>query len=200
MLESESVMHEFFFVRDHERRYRFFSAEPVKPPDLKRSKLKASWELAKKKLMVLPQRSLRQELAFAQVGRLPDPVIAVFCSGLHDGEKIDARFHFFLLKKRTRSLIVLAAEAVALPFTALTMPLPGPNIIFYVLALLIITHWQSFRGVRAILKKRHGFQADPLFAEWEEAVENRAVERFPDILARVEKAHGLKGLRKILWN
>ncbi len=193
-------MHTFFFVRDHEGRFRFFSTEPVKPPEIKRSKLKVSWELAKKKLMVLPQRSLRQELAFAQVGRLADPEIAIRCSDCADGEKVDSRFHFFLLKKRTRSLAVLAAEAVALPFTALTMPIPGPNIIFYVLALLIITHWQSFRGVRAILKKRHEFRADLILTEWEEAVKARAESRYSDILARIETTHGLQGVRKILWN
>ena len=104
------------------------------------------------------------------------------------------------MKKRTRSLAILAAEAVALPFTALTMPIPGPNIVFYALALLIITHWQSFRGVRAILKKRHEFQADPLLAEWEEAVKTRAEDRYADILARIETTHGLQGVPKILWN
>jgi hypothetical protein len=193
-------MHAFFFVRDHEGKHRFFSSDPVRPPELKRSKLKASWELAKKKLMVLPQRSLRQELAFAQVGRISDPEIRIRCSGLAEEEKIDSRFHFFLLRKRTKSLAILIGEVIVLPFTALTMPLPGPNIIFYVLALLIITHWQSFRGVRAILKKRHEFEADPLLAEWEEAVKARAVDRYPDILARIEEGHTLQGLRKILWN
>jgi hypothetical protein len=196
----ERAMQAFFFVRDTEGKFRFFSAEPVRPPELKRSKLKASWELAKKKLMILPQRSLRQELAFAQVGRIPDPEITIFCSGLADEERIDSRFHFFLLRKRTKSLAILIGEAIVLPFTALTMPLPGPNVIFYILALLIITHWQSFRGIRAILKKKHDLRPDPLLSEWEEAVKARAVERYPDILARIEAAHNLQGLRKILWN
>jgi hypothetical protein len=80
------------------------------------------------------------------------------------------------------------------------MFIPGPNIIFYALALLIITHWQSFRGVRAILKKTHDFEPDPVLAEWEDAVKARAVDRYPDILARIEAVHGLRGLRKILWN
>jgi len=193
-------VHTFFFVRDYEGRYRFFSAEPVKPPEIKRSKLKESWELAKKKLMLLPQRSLRQELAFAQVGRTADPKLTILCSGFSDEEKIDARFRFFLLKRRTRSLAILTGEAVVLPFTGLTMFIPGPNIVFYALALLIITHWQSYRGVRAILKKTLDFEPDPLLAEWEEAVKARAVDRYPDILDRIEKAHRLQGLRKILWN
>ena len=193
-------MHAFFFVRDYEGKHRFFSSEPVRPPELKRSKLKEGWEQAKKKLMLLPQRSLRQELAFAQVARVPDPKITILCSGFADEERIDSRFHFFLLRRRTRSLAVLIAEAVVLPFTGLTMFIPGPNIIFYALALLIITHWQSFRGVRAILKKTHDFEPDPVLAEWEDAVKAGAVDRYPDILARIEAVHGLRGLRKILWN
>ena len=182
------------------RKFRFFSSDPVRPPELKRSKLKDAWEVAKKKLMLLPQRSLRQELAFAQVGRIPDPEITIRCAALADEEKVNFRFHLFLHKRRTTSLAILIGEGIVLPFTALTMPIPGPNIVFYALALLIITHWQSFRGIRAILKKRHDFEADPLLAEWEEAVKARAVDRYPDILARIEAAHGLQGLRKILWN
>ena len=197
--ESNQTMVSFFFVRDHEGKFRFFSSEPARPPETKRSRLKEGWELAKKKLMLLPQRSLRQELAFAQVGRIPDPAIVIRCSGLADEEKIDSRFRFFLLKRRTASLAILAGEAVVLPFTALTMPIPGPNVVFYALALLIVTHWQSFRGVRAILKKKHAFEADPLLAEWEEAVKAGAEDRYTDILARLEAAHGIRGLRKILW-
>jgi hypothetical protein len=193
-------MQTFFFVRDHKGTYRFFSAEPVRPPELKRSKLKEGWEVAKKKLMLLPQRALRQELAFAQVGRIPDPKILVRCSDLADGERIDFRFRFFLHKRRSKSMAVLIGEAVILPFTALTMPLPGPNVAFYALALLIITHWQSFRGIRAILKKTYEFEADPLLTEWEQAVKDRATDRYADILGRTEQARGLQGLRKILWN
>lgn len=192
-------MHTFFFVRDYEKTYRFFLAEPVKPPELKRSKLKESWELAKKKLMLLPQRSLRQELAFAQVGRIQDPKLTILCSGFADEEKIDSRFRFFLLRRRTKSLAILIGEAIVLPFTGLTMFIPGPNIVFYALALLIITHWQSYRGVRAILKKTLDFEPDPLLAEWEKAVKEKAEGRYADILARIETAHHLGGLGKILW-
>jgi hypothetical protein len=67
----------FFFVRDAEKRDRFFSSEPPKPPDLKRSKVKEVWEVAKKKLMLLPQRTLRQETAFARGLKLEGPAIKV---------------------------------------------------------------------------------------------------------------------------
>ena len=189
----------FFFVRDHEGKFRFFSSEPARPPDLKRSKLKEGWELAKRKLMLLPQKTLRQETAFARGLRLESDVVRVFYSGTTEEEKIDRRFRFFLHKHRTKRLFILIGEAIVLPFTALTMPIPGPNITFYALALLLITHWQSYRGVRAILKKGHEFEADPLLAEWEEAARARAADRYPGILARLAAAHTLQDLRKVLW-
>ena len=79
------------------------------------------------------------------------------------------------------------------------MPLPGPNISFYVLALLMITHWQSFIGVRDILKKEHEFVVSPLLTEWENAVKAHNEAAFPDILGRIETEFGLTGLGKVLW-
>jgi hypothetical protein len=189
----------FFFVRDHKRDYRFFSSEPPKPPDLKRSKVKEGWELAKKKLLLLPQKTLRQELAFARALKLKEPAIKIFYSGFSDEKKINFRFYVFLQKHRTKRLLILIGEFIILPFTALTVPLPGPNVTFYALALLIITHWQSFRGVHALLKKEHDFDAAPLLAEWEEAAKAKAEDRYPDILARLEREYGLVNLRKVLW-
>jgi hypothetical protein len=189
----------FFFVRDAEKRDRFFSSEPPKPPDLKRSKVKEVWEVAKKKLMLLPQRTLRQETAFARGLKLEGPAIKVLYSGILEEERIDHRFRIFLHKKRSKRLLTLVGEGLLLPFTALTMPLPGPNVTFYALALLIITHWQSFRGVRAFLKKDLDFEADPLLAEWEAAVQAGAEDRYADIIGRIEASRGLQGLRKVLW-
>lgn len=189
----------FFFIKDYKKGYRFFSSEPPKPPDLKRSKLKEGWELAKKKLMLLPQRALRQELAFARGMFFKEPALRILHSGIAREEKINHRFHLFLHKHRTKRLVILIGEALLLPFTALTMPLPGPNITFYALALLMITHWQSFRGVRAILKKEHDFVESPLLAEWERAVAAGAEADYPGIIARLEREYGLAGLRKVIW-
>ena len=189
----------FFFIRDHKHNYRFFSSEPAKPIELKRSKAKEAWELAKKKLMLLPQKTLRQEQAFYRSLKIKDPSIRILYSGIADEHKINHRFHFFLHRQRTRRIIYLIGETLLLPFTALTMPVPGPNVTFYALALLMITHWQSFIGVRAILKKDHNFIESALVAEWEAAVKSRTEAAFPDILARIEKEFGLKGLRKVLW-
>jgi hypothetical protein len=189
----------FFFIRDHEDDYRFFSSEPPRSIHIKSSKAKTAWELAKKKLMLLPQKNLRQEQAFYRALRIKDPSIRIFYAGASDEKKINLKFHVFLHKHRTKRIIFLIAEALLLPFTALTMPIPGPNIAFYVLALLMITHWQSFIGVRAILKKEHEFIACPLIAEWEGAVASHDEKSFPGILSRIENEHHLKNIRKVLW-
>jgi len=189
----------FFFLRDHKQDYRFFSSEPPRPPELKRSKVKEGWELAKKKLMLLPQKMLRQELAFARVLKIEEPVIRVICSGLAEEKKVNFRFRLFLHKCRTTRIVVLIGEALLLPFVGLLTPIPGPNIAFYALALLIITHGQSFRGVRAVLKKHHEFIESPLAAEWEKAVKAGGEGLYPDILARIEREYGLTDLRKVLW-
>ena len=192
-------MNDFFFLRDYRRKFRFFTAEPVRPPDIRRTKAQAAWDLAKRKLMILPQRILRQEQAFARALKMEDPQVRVLYSGAHEETRIGLRFRLFLLKRRTTRIFILIGETLVLPLTALTMPLPGPNVFFYVLALLMITHWRSFRGIHAFLKKDYAFAEAPLLAEWEEAGRSGDETAYPALLARVEAEFGLKDLRKVLW-
>ena len=194
-----TAMLSFFFVRDCRHEMRFFSSEPPKPPEGGRSKAKEAWELAKRKLMVLPQRMLRQEQAFARTLRLEEPEVRIFHAGLADTHKIGHRFAFFLQRQRTKRIIYLVGEGLLVPLTGLLMPLPGPNVAFYVVALLLITHWLSVRGVGALRKKTHVFEVAPLLAEWETAVAGGAEEKYSDILARIEAEFGLVSLRKVLW-
>lgn len=192
-------MNDFFFVRDYRRKFRFFSADPPRSPDIRRTKAQAAWDLAKRKLMVLPQRILRQEQAFARALKMEERQVRVLYSGAREETHIGLRFRLFLLKQRTTRIFILIGETLLLPFSALTMPLPGPNIFFYVLALLMITHWQSFRGIHAFLKKEYGFVEAPLLAEWEEAVKAGDETAYPPLLARMETEWGLMDLRKVLW-
>jgi hypothetical protein len=189
----------FFFVRDHERDLRFFSSEPPRQVEIKRSKSREAWEAARRKLTLLPQRTLRQEQAFYRALKIGEPALRILHSGRTDEHRVDHKFRFFLQRHRTRRLVYLIGEAILLPFSALTMPLPGPNLSFYVLALIMITHWQSFRGLKALLGKEHEFEAAPLLAEWEEAVAGRREESYPAILDRIEREYGLPGIRKVLW-
>ncbi len=192
-------MNEFYFVRDVRRSFRFFTADPPRPPDIRKTKARVAWDLARRKLMILPQRIFRQEQAFARALKIEEPHVRVFYAGAQEESHIGLRFRLFLLRQRTTRIFILLGEALLLPFTALTMPLPGPNVFFYVLALLMITHWQSFRGIHAFLKKEYAFTEAPLLAEWETAVTAGDEAAYPPLLARMEAEWGLTDLRKILW-
>jgi hypothetical protein len=77
--------------------------------------------------------------------------------------------------------------------------LPGPNIVFYVLAIVMVVQWQALRGIDRILATEPDFVVDPLLSEWEAAVEARDEARFPELLERIERTHGLPSPRKLLW-
>lgn len=190
----------FFFVRDYQGRYRYFSSDPAKPIQVKLSKSREAWELAKKKLMLLPHRTLRMEQAFERALRVKGGFLPVVYPASTDKSKLRLKFSLFLQKQRTTHLIVLAAEAVLLPISGLAVVLPGPNIAFYALALLMITQWLALRGINRTIKAEHDFIPDPHLAAWEEAVEGGDVARYPEILANIEREHNIKDIRKILFH
>ena len=188
---------DFFFVRDYRHRPRFFSAEPLGPLPAKFSKTREIWEMAKKKVTSLDPRTLLQEQAFERGGR-PGPV-RVLHSGHSDAHAVRTRFFFFLQRARTRHLLLLAGEAVLLPVSGLAALLPGPNVFFYFLAILMIIQGQALRGITRLLRREHEFVADPLLADWEEAVDAHDEARYPVLLERLAGTHGLSSARKILW-
>jgi hypothetical protein len=190
---------DFFFVHDARRRPRFYSAEPLGPLPANFSKSRAIWEKAKRKVTGLDPRTLLQEQAFEHGGRTGRGPLRVLHAGEADGRPVRARFRFFLRRQKTRHILLLAAEALVVPITGLAALLPGPNIIFYVLAIVMVVQWQALRGIDRILKEEHDFVADPLLAEWEAAVEAGDAARFPGLLERIEKTHGLPTPRKLLW-
>jgi Mitochondrial K+-H+ exchange-related len=190
---------DFFFVRDYRRRPRFFSAEPLGSLPENFSRTREIWEKAKKKVTGLDPRTLLQEQAFTHGGRPGPGPLRILYAGDTDGRSAQARFRSFLRRLKTRHLLTLAGEALVVPVTGLAALLPGPNIIFYVLAIVMIIQWQALRGIDRILAKDHEFVPDPLLAEWEAAVEARDEARFPGLLERIEKVHSLPSPRKLLW-
>lgn len=188
----------YFFVKDARRDSRLFCSDPPGPIPAKFSRTKEVWEAAKKKLLLLPARTLRQEEAFAKALRIKETSVTVLC-GEAEEKHANLRFHFFLHKRRTQRILLLIGEGIAAPFTGPIAFLPGPNVIFYALALIMITHWQSLRGIRALLAKKHEYGIDPVLTEWEQAVTEGREADYPGIIARMEQAHGLKDLKKILW-
>ena len=189
----------FFFVRDYKNRWRYFSSDPAKPIQVKFSRSREVWELAKKKLMLLPHKTLRMEQAFERALRTKRSRLPIVHAGSTDESKVRLRFSLFLQKQRTTHILVLAGEAVLVPISALAAFLPGPNIAFYALALLMITQWLALRGINRTIRAEHEFIPDPFLAAWEEAVHGGEVGRYPEILTTIENAHNIKDIRKILY-
>lgn len=190
---------DFFFIRDYRGKFRFFSSEPERDISLPASRSKRAWELAQKKLNILPLRNLRQEQAFIRILKEGDGPVSIRHSGCRPEKRIARRFFFFLQKQRSKHILFLIGETLLLPLSGLAALLPGPNVVFAALALLMVTHWQALRGINRLARKKQEFSVAPLLASWEEAVSLSQEDRFPEILPRIEQAYTLTGLRKVLW-
>lgn len=188
----------FFFVQDHKQKYRYFSSEPMAQIHIEFSRWKKLWERAKEKLMLLPQRILRQEQAFERSLKLKDRSIQILYSDQLEDKKLRTKFYFFLQKQRTKHILYLVGETLLLPLSGLAALLPGPNVFFGVLAILIITHWRALRGISRTLKKDHQFISSSLIGEWEEAVTKKKEEDYSRILERMTQEFQLKDLDKVL--
>jgi len=190
---------QFFFVKDHRNRYRYFSSDPSGQIQVRFSRWKNLWEKAKKKLMLLPQKILAKEQAFAQVSKLEGDKIEILHSGMRSKKRIKRWFSFYLQKQRTKHILFLASECLLLPISGLAALLPGPNVFFGVLALLMITHWQALRGINRLLKEKHYFVSAPLLKEWEEALKTQCEESYSEVLEKITRKYGLQSIRNILW-
>ena len=190
---------EFYFVRDHRERYRFFSSEPEKNFSIPVSRTKRAWELAQKKLTLLPPRVLRQEQAFMRIRKIEGETISINHSGLRPEKRIRLRFSLFLYKQRSKHILILIGETLLLPLSGLAALLPGPNVAFAALALMIITHWQAFQGINKLARKKFDFPVAPLFADWEEACGRAQEDRYAEILKKIETEYHLSQVNKILW-
>lgn len=189
----------FFFVKDFREKYRYFSAEPLHQIRVEFSRWKEIWEKAKQKLMLLPRRILVQEQAFEQVLHTKENEVEILYAGCCSKQRIRIRFFFFLQKQRTKHVLLLIGETLLLPISGLAALLPGPNVFFGVLALLMVTHWQALRGINRLAKKHHVFIPTSVLQEWEQAIPEKNENEFPRILEKIAEEYGLEHIRKILW-
>lgn len=189
----------FFFVRDYKNKYRYLSSDPPGEIQVRFSHWRKLWEAAKKKLTLLPQRILRQEQAFSKSFNIKEKRIKIIHSGRSEVRKIRTRFRFFLRTQKTKHVFLLIGEALLLPLSGLAAFLPGPNVFFGVLALLMITHWQALRGINRLLKKEYDFTSSSLFDHWEEALKSKEEQRLLRTLKEIEKEFRLVNIHKVLW-
>lgn len=190
---------QFFFVRDHHHRYRFFSSEPIQDIQVEFSRLKKIWEAAKQKLQLLPPKILRQEQAFGRITKIPEKQVQILYAGQAHPKKIKRKFYFFLQKQKSKHLLLLIIETLLLPISGVMALLPGPNVFFGVLALIMITHWQAFRGIQNLGKKEQSFVAAPVLLEWESSLASGKESEYPQIIQKIEQTYDLQNLKKILY-
>lgn len=190
---------QFFFIQDYNRNYRFFSSEPVQNIQVKLTRPEKLWIKAKKKLMLLPKQILAQEQALSRVRKLEEDVIQIHHSGRLDEKKIRRRFFLFIQKQRTKHTLLIIGESILLPISGLMALLPGPNIFFGVLALIMITHWQALRGINRLSGKDYILIPAPSFQEWELALDSKKDTDLLPILTKIEKEYNLEELHKILY-
>jgi len=189
----------YIFVKDFRHKYRFFSPQPISGIDIAFSRWKELWEKAKARLMLLPKRVLAQEQAFEKAPRVEEGAVEIFYSGHPEEKKVRSKFYFFLQRQRSKHVLLLIAETLLLPLSGLMALLPGPNVFFGVLALVMITHWQALKGINRLLKKEFTFIPHPLLGEWETAVADGAEGVYAGILDVFGEEIGYEGIRKILW-
>jgi hypothetical protein len=190
---------QFFFVPDHRENFRFISSEPIHDIAVDFSRWKKLWATAKEKLMLLPARILRQEQAFQNITKTADgPVPIHFPEDMED-KKVRRRFFFFLQKQKTTHILLLVGETILLPISGLMALLPGPNVFFGVLALLMYTHWQALRGILSLGKKEHTFIPCRFLSDWHQAVRAQRQADFPGLLDNIAAAHQLTNLHKVLY-
>jgi len=189
----------YFFIKDFQQKYRFFSSQPEKDLTMQVSRTKKIWEQAKKKLLLLPPRLLSQEQAFIEVLKSTEKSVPIVHAACHSEKRLHFRFAFFLQKQKSKHILLLVGESLLVPISGLVAFLPGPNIAFYALALLMITQWQALRGINRLVHKKHEFRPSSVFSVWEDAVAAGKEANYSGILQRLEAEYHLARLNRILW-
>jgi hypothetical protein len=190
---------DFFFVLDFRGKFRFFSSHPTEEIQVKFSRLKKIWEAAREKLMLLPPRILRQEQAFERALKIETAEVTIQHAQGTSEKKIRRRFFFFLQKQRSKHILLLILETLLLPISGLMALLPGPNVFFGILALLLLTHWQALRGINRLGKVRPHFIPSKLLGTWEGKLEAGDISEYPEVLSRIESEYRIADAAKILY-
>ena len=190
---------QFFFVPDYRHNFRFFSSEPLHDIQVEFSRWKKLWAIAKEKLMLLPPRTLRQEQAFQNIAKFREESISIHYPENLGDKKVRRRFFFHLQKQKTKHILMLGGETILLPVSGLLALLPGPNVFFGVLALLMYTHWQALRGIQHLSKAECTFIPSLLLSQWHDSLGSLKEEDCLEVLEKMETEYQLTNLRKILY-
>jgi hypothetical protein len=190
---------EFYFVKDFKEKYRFFFFFFLQQIEVEFNKWQKMWEEAKERLLLLHPKMISREQAFERALNLNNSGIKVYYSGSQNKKKIRKKFVFFLHKQRSKHFILLILETLLLPISGIMAILPGPNIFFYVLFLVMIIQWRALKGIKILIKKDQEFVHSPLLREWDSAVESQNQEQMQKIIKEIEQKFSINKIKKILY-
>jgi hypothetical protein len=67
-----------------------------------------------------------------------------------DEKKLKSIFKIWIQKEKSKRLFLVIIEAIIIPFTGFLALLPGPNVFFYVPAILLYYHFTSYQGLKNV--------------------------------------------------
>lgn len=67
-----------------------------------------------------------------------------------EAQHVERLFKIWIQKEKMKRLVLVVLEGIILPLTPFLALLPGPNVFFYVPALLFYYHLRSFLGLKRI--------------------------------------------------
>ena len=188
----------FFFVPDKKNNFKFL-CEETSEIRIKSSRWQKLWLKAKNTLTKpLPVKITAQEKAFAQLLSIENENIEIFYPEIISNKKIKIKFRLFLYKERTKHIIRLIAGLVLFPISWLITPIPGPNILFWALVIILILNWQALKGIRKLIKREYQLTPSSILGEWYQMIKQKSNSNINNILKKIEKEYKLKNLVKIL--
>lgn len=190
---------EFYFVKDYKKNYRFFSSPSIHKIEVNFTKWQKMWEEAKRRLLLLPPKILSQEQAFEKAVNIRNSESKIYYSGIPNKEEIKKKFIFFLRKQRSKHFFILVLETLLLPISGLMAFLPGPNIFFYVLFLIMYIQWRALKGIKILINKNNEFVCSPLLKEWETAVKSADSGQMQAVMDKIKQKLSIKKIQKILY-
>jgi len=82
------------------------------------------------------------------LARLPEFHVALRTHRKYKRKRVIRAFKLWIKKEKAKRLVLSLLEALVIPLTPFLALLPGPNIFFYVPALLLYFHYRSYKGLK----------------------------------------------------
>jgi hypothetical protein len=82
------------------------------------------------------------------LARLPEFHVKLRTHKKYKPKRVKRAFKLWIKKEKAKRLVLSVLEALVIPLTPFLALLPGPNIFFYVPALLLYFHYRSYKGLK----------------------------------------------------